>query len=76
MSSTHQTDILDAQLPPLESYVVRIYRRDPHLPSRITGTVERVADGSEQRFKGSRQLQAILTQRSPANASIASLSQS
>ena len=43
-----------------ESYVVRIYRRDPRLPSRVVGTVEVVADGSERGFKSLRELQQIL----------------
>lgn len=57
MNSTH----LPASSPPPESYVVRIYRRDPRLPGRIIGTVERVADGSEVKFKGLRELKRILT---------------
>ena len=41
--------------------MVRIYRRGPHLPGRIIGTVERVADGSEVKFNGLRELERILT---------------
>ena len=41
--------------------MVRIYRRDPRLPGRIIGTVERVADGSEVKFNGLRELERILT---------------
>lgn len=43
-----------------ESYVVRIYRRDPRLPGRIAGTVEVVASGSELSLKSLRELQHIL----------------
>lgn len=43
-----------------ESFVVRVYRRDPLAPTRIAGTVERVASGSELGFVGLRELQAIL----------------
>ena len=45
---------------PPESYVVRIYRRDPRWPSRLVGTVETVANGSEQGFRNLRELQRIL----------------
>ena len=50
-----------------ESYVVRIYRRDPRLPSRVVGTVEAVADGSERGFKNLRELQRILASRGAAH---------
>lgn len=43
-----------------DSYVVRIYRRDPKLPSRMVGTVEVVASGHERGFKNLRELQRIL----------------
>jgi len=46
-------------LPP-ESYVVRIYRRKPHGPGRIAGTVEIVASGTERSFTSLRELQQIL----------------
>ena len=44
------TTYLPTSSPAPESYVVRIYRRDPRQPNRIIGTVERVADGSEVKF--------------------------
>lgn len=44
-----------------ESFVVRIYRRDPLAPTRIAGTVEVVASGNELSFTGLRELQVILT---------------
>jgi len=43
-----------------ESYVVRIYRRDPRSPRRIAGTVEIVASGTERSFTSLRELQQIL----------------
>lgn len=43
-----------------ESYVVRIYRRNPRDPARIAGTVEVVASGTERSFTGLRELQRIL----------------
>jgi hypothetical protein len=46
-----------------ESFVVRVYRRDPRAPGRITGTVEVVASGQELGFTGLRELQAIFKQR-------------
>jgi hypothetical protein len=63
MNSVDETEILDTQSPPLESYVVRIYRRSTRSPARLTGTVEIVADGSELRFNGMRELQRILVTR-------------
>jgi hypothetical protein len=70
MSSAHETEILDTQSTPLESYVVRIYRRSSRLPVRLTGTVEIVADGSELRFNGLRELQRILVNRQRNSAPI------
>ena len=61
MDSTH----LPASASAPESFVVRIYRRDPRLPGRIIGTVERVADGSEVKFNGLRELERILTPQGP-----------
>jgi hypothetical protein len=46
-----------------ESYVVRIYRRDARLPSRVAGTVEVVESGSELSFTSLGQLQRILAQQ-------------
>lgn len=45
---------------PPESYVVRIYRRSPALPGRVTGTVELVGSGSELSFRSLRELDRIL----------------
>ena len=59
------TTYLPTSSPAPESYVVRIYRRDPRQPNRIIGTVERVADGSEVKFKGLRELERILTLEVP-----------
>jgi len=70
MNSAYETDSPDAQSAPLESYVVRVYRRNPSLPARLTGTVEIVADGSERRFNGMRELQRILVNGQPPNAPI------
>lgn len=64
MDTTH---VLTSSPPP-ESYVVRIYRRDSRLPGCIIGTVERVADGSEVKFKGLRELAQILTLQGPTHA--------
>lgn len=44
-----------------ESFVVRIYRRDRRVHTRIAGTVEVVACGSELAFANLRELRAILT---------------
>ena len=43
-----------------ESYVVRIYRRDPRWPTRAAGTNELVDRGTELGFKNLRELQRIL----------------
>ena len=43
-----------------ESYVVRIYRRDPRWPMRAAGTFELVGRGTEFGFKNLRELQRIL----------------
>jgi hypothetical protein len=51
-----------------ESFVVRVYRRDPQAPGRIAGTVEVVASGQELGFSGLRELQAIFKQRPPLPA--------
>lgn len=52
---------------PPESYVVRIYRRNPTLPGRVTGTVEVVGSGSELSFRSLRELQRILAMRGGAD---------
>jgi len=51
-----------------ESFVVRVYRRDPRTPGRIAGTVELVASGQELGFSGLRELQAIFKQSPPLPA--------
>ena len=43
-----------------ESYVVRIYRRNPRGGGRVAGTVEIVANGTEHSFASLRELQQIL----------------
>jgi hypothetical protein len=43
-----------------ESYVVRIYRRNPRNRGRVAGTVEIVASGTEHSFASLRELQQIL----------------
>jgi hypothetical protein len=48
---------------PPESFVVRIYRRDGRGRSRIAGTVEEVARGTETSFRNLRELQHILLHR-------------
>lgn len=45
---------------PPDSYVVRIYRRDPRAPARVVGTVEVVASGSEVGFRSLRELEQVL----------------
>jgi len=34
-----------------ERYLVRIYRRDPRNPSRVTGVVERAEQGGRRAFR-------------------------
>jgi hypothetical protein len=46
-----------------ESYVVRIYRRDPWLSGRVAGMVEVVATDSQIAFRSLRELQQILSGR-------------
>ncbi len=45
----------------MDSYVVRIYRRDPKDPRRLVGLVERAEARGEQAFRNSEELMAILT---------------
>ena len=72
MIFSSEAEHVEVQSAPLESYVVRIYRRNLRFPARLTGTVEIVADGSEVRFCGLRELERILgnQQRSGARVQI------
>jgi hypothetical protein len=47
-------------LSPPESYVVRIYRRDARVSTRVMGTVEVVGRDGERAFKSLHELQRIL----------------
>ena len=69
MNSADHTHHAAAQSASLESYVVRIYRRETRTHTRLVGTVEIVADGTEQRFTGLRELQQVLVSRQARNGS-------
>lgn len=43
-----------------DSYVVRIYRRDPRQPRRLAGTVEIVETGAELGFRNPTELITVL----------------
>lgn len=45
----------------MESYVVRIYRRDPKEPRRLVGVVEQAGAEGEQAFRDLDELLALLT---------------
>ncbi len=45
----------------METYVVRIYRRDPARPGKIVGIVEHVGTEHTLRFSNAEELSAILT---------------
>ncbi len=45
----------------METYVVRIYRRNPSLPAEIVGIVEHVGTERTLRFSNVGELNAILT---------------
>jgi len=45
----------------MDSYIVRIYRRDRESPERITGTVELAASQKVFSFQSSEELVEILT---------------
>ena len=45
----------------MDSYIVRIYRRDREAPEMITGTVELSASRKVLSFRSSRELVEILT---------------
>jgi len=46
----------------VESYVIRIYRRDESDPTRVIGIVEHAGDGRQQRFADMQALWEILTE--------------
>ena len=46
----------------METYVVRIYRRNPARPDEIVGIVERVGTEHTVRFSNVEELNTILTQ--------------
>ena len=45
----------------MESYLIRIYRRDEKDPERITGTVEEIGTQKSQGFKNVVELGGIIT---------------
>jgi len=47
----------------METYVVRVYRRDPSRPREIVGIVEQVGMEGSRRFHNLDELNAILTAR-------------
>jgi hypothetical protein len=56
----------------METYVVRVYRRDPARPAEIVGVVEQVGAEHTERFSNVGELSAILIQpgkRPPKDAS-------
>lgn len=46
----------------MESYIVRVYRRDPKEPARMSGLVEIVESRARRAFHGSEELWAILAE--------------
>jgi hypothetical protein len=49
----------------VDSYVVRIYRRDPKEPRRLTGVVERAGGEDQTAFHDVEELLAILSSQRP-----------
>ncbi len=47
----------------METYVVRVYRRNPSRPAEIVGVVEWIGAGNVLRFRNARELSAILIQQ-------------
>jgi len=47
----------------VETYVVRVYRRDPARPSEIVGIVEWIGAGRVLHFRNAEELSAILIQQ-------------
>ncbi|MDQ3797453.1 MAG: hypothetical protein M3294_07830 [Pseudomonadota bacterium] len=47
----------------MESYIVRVYRRNDSDPNYLTGMVESVQDGRRQRFSTMQQLWRIVAAR-------------
>lgn len=45
----------------MDSYLVRIYRRDENNPEAITGTVEKIGTEKSHRFKSLEELGGIIT---------------
>jgi len=74
MSSAPKVSCADVQTSPLESYVVRVYRRNTAFRGRLCGTVEIVANGSEVGFTGLRELAQILVKRDAPHRLAPSLS--
>jgi hypothetical protein len=50
---------------PIESYIVRIYRRDDNDPHAIAGTVESAGTEEKKSFTSSRELLRILSLSGP-----------
>ncbi len=46
-----------------ESYIVRIYRREPENPERITGLVEVIETGEKKKFASGDELREIFSAR-------------
>lgn len=44
----------------MESYIIRVFQRDPREPARISGLVEMVETGARRAFHGREELWAIL----------------
>lgn len=55
----------------MESYVIRIYRRDKSNPRQVVGTVEHADDWRQPRFADIRSLWAILTEHHPRHGNTA-----
>ena len=53
----------------LDSYIIRIYRRDVDRGRELAGLVERIGNGKRQAFGSSEELWAFLTGRQPSRKS-------
>jgi hypothetical protein len=53
----------------MESYVVRIYRRQKTQPEKVVGLVEHPENGSTERFSGMSELVSILLTPHPVESS-------
>ncbi|MHB8534050.1 MAG: hypothetical protein ACYDBW_01225 [Sulfuricaulis sp.] len=55
-----QSEITINRVRPMESYVIRIYRRHESDPERVVGMVEHPENGAAERFSGMAELVTIL----------------